>query len=369
MKKLIMSFLFSGIALGYAQQNEINFLHQNINFSAAPRTNINSMSIKMWDNYGNGGPSTYGTVLEFYGLHGHQTGQLYFGGADNSKIRYREAFYNEFTWSDWITLLDSKNNLESSGNLMLNGAGPHYIVSGNLGIGVTIPAEKIEIDGFIKSGNISFGHNAANHNGPRNYSTIGVDNHASLLIGSNLFIENNAELKVAMDHGTLSGAGILIPGNGMNNQNSIQFHTNPSGNAIAGSAFSNLRMIVTAGGDVGIGTTTPKEKLSVNGKIRAKEIKVELANWPDYVFEEGYQKLSLAEIEQFIKHNKHLPGVPTAKQVEQEGVELGEMNKILLKKIEELTLLLIDKDKELKREKEENNARLNEIEKWIKNKK
>jgi hypothetical protein len=124
-------------------------------------------------------------------------------------------------------------------------------------------------------------------------------------------------------------------------------------------------------GHVGIGTLTPQEKLSVNGKIRAKEIKVETANWPDYVFEEGYQNQSLAEIEQFIKANKHLPGVPTAKQVEQEGVELGEMNKILLKKVEELTLLLIEKDKELKKEKEENkqqNSRLNEIEKWIKNK-
>ncbi len=133
--------------------------------------------------------------------------------------------------------------------------------------------------------------------------------------------------------------------------------------------YWNDVMTLRTNGNVGIGTLVPQEKLSVNGKIRAKEIKVETANWPDYVFEEGYQNQSLSEIEQFIKQNKHLPGVPTAKQAEQEGIELGEMNKILLKKIEELTLLLIEKDKELKKEKEENNARLNEIEKWIKNKK
>ena len=112
-----------------------------------------------------------------------------------------------------------------------------------------------------------------------------------------------------------------------------------------GRSYDDSYMNFLANGDVGIGTSTPKEKLSVNGKIRAKEIKVETANWPDYVFEEGYQNQSLTEIEQFIKRNKHLPGVPTAKQVEQEGVELGEMNKVLLKKIEELTLLLIDQNK------------------------
>jgi len=109
--------------------------------------------------------------------------------------------------------------------------------------------------------------------------------------------------------------------------------------------YWNDVMTLRTNGDVGIGTLTPKEKLSVNGKIRAKEIKVEATNWPDYVFEEGYQNQSLTEIEQFIKENKHLPGVPTAKHVEKEGIELGEMNKVLLKKIEELTLLLIDQNK------------------------
>lgn len=100
-------------------------------------------------------------------------------------------------------------------------------------------------------------------------------------------------------------------------------------------------------GNVGIGTDAPREKLSVNGKIRAQEIKVETANWPDYVFADDYQQQTLPELEQFIKKNKHLPEVPSAKEVEQNGVALGEMNKILLKKIEELTLHLIEKDKTL----------------------
>ena len=100
-------------------------------------------------------------------------------------------------------------------------------------------------------------------------------------------------------------------------------------------------------GNVGIGTDTPQEKLSVNGKIRAREIKVETANWPDYVFSKDYRLPDLKETETFIKTNGHLPGVPSAATAEKEGIELGEMNKILLKKIEELTLHLIELKKEV----------------------
>lgn len=124
---------------GYSQVNEINFMHHHINFSAPPRSTLNPMSIKLWDNYGNGGPTGYGTVMEIYGLGNHQTSQLYFGGWDNSKIRYREAFYNQPSWSDWITLLDSKNDVQSGGNLIIGGNGNHSI-NGNLSLGTLIPS-------------------------------------------------------------------------------------------------------------------------------------------------------------------------------------------------------------------------------------
>ncbi|MDQ7949894.1 MAG: hypothetical protein REI93_13665, partial [Pedobacter sp.] len=106
-------------------------------------------------------------------------------------------------------------------------------------------------------------------------------------------------------------------------------------------------MQITDGGRVGVGTTNPDEKLAVNGKIHAKEIRVDATGLPDYVFEADYQLPSLAETEAFIKKNKHLPEVPSAANVERNGLELGEMNKILLKKIEELTLHLIEKEKEI----------------------
>lgn len=139
MKKLyiaLVGFLFP--LIGYTQVGEINFTHQNFNPSALPRTTINPMSMKLWDNYNNGGPSQYGTVLEIYGLTSHQTSQLYFGGWDDSKIRYREAFWAQNSWSNWITLLDSKNNVQSAGNLIISGTGNNSI-SGNLSLGTLIP--------------------------------------------------------------------------------------------------------------------------------------------------------------------------------------------------------------------------------------
>jgi len=101
------------------------------------------------------------------------------------------------------------------------------------------------------------------------------------------------------------------------------------------------------GGNVGIGTMTPSDKLSVNGNIRAKEVKVETANWPDYVFEKDYNLSSLASLEAYILKNKHLPNIPSATDIANQGQNLGELNAKLLKTVEELTLHLIQKDKQL----------------------
>ncbi|MGQ7855264.1 hypothetical protein ACUN24_13600 [Pedobacter sp. WC2501] len=110
---------------------------------------------------------------------------------------------------------------------------------------------------------------------------------------------------------------------------------------------------VNAEGNIGIGTSTPKEKLSVNGKIRAQEVKVETANWPDYVFEENYELTSLPSLEKFIKANKHLPEVPSALEIQKSGLDLGKTQTLFLKKLEELTLILIEKDKQLQKQQQE----------------
>ncbi len=118
-------------------------------------------------------------------------------------------------------------------------------------------------------------------------------------------------------------------------------------NTIRDNAHTYVGNLNVIDGSVGIGTDIPSEKLTVNGKIKANEIRVDGQGAPDYVFEDSYRKLSLPEIEQYIKINKHLPEIPSAKVLEMEGMAIGEMNRLLLKKIEELTLHLIEKDKAL----------------------
>lgn len=106
------------------------------------------------------------------------------------------------------------------------------------------------------------------------------------------------------------------------------------------------------GGNVGIGTTAPDSKLSVNGTIHSNEVKVDTKSWPDYVFESGYSLLSLAEVKTYIKQNLHLPGIPSAEEINQNGQNLGEMNKLLIKKVEELTLYLINQKEEADKKNE-----------------
>lgn len=124
-------------------------------------------------------------------------------------------------------------------------------------------------------------------------------------------------------------------------------------------AQNSLSSITQKNGMIGIGTSDPDQKLTVKGKIHTQEVLVDLngAVAPDYVFEKyyqgqsalksDYQMLDLKSLEAFLKQNHHLPEIPSAQKLKEDGLELKKMNLLLLQKIEELTLYTIEQQKQL----------------------
>ncbi|TCC97702.1 hypothetical protein [Pedobacter hiemivivus] len=199
---------------------------------------------------------------------------------------------------------------------------------GNVGIGTTTPSSQIEIYNIAPKITLT----PASY--PGNYKTsFGVQPGAQAF----LIFGNNSQNEIRAGN-SLAGGFLDFFTN-----NTVDQHLASDG---------NLAMRLAANGNVGIGTTSPREKLSVNGKIRAQEIKVEASPWPDYVFMKDYKLPTLQETEVHIKEKGHLPGIPSAAEVKANGIDLGEMNAKLLQKIEELTLHMIELTKQSKLQNE-----------------
>ncbi|WP_421876549.1 hypothetical protein [Marinoscillum sp.] len=178
----------------------------------------------------------------------------------------------------------------------------------------------------------------------------------------------------------VAGAGSSSSGLKLSNGNNAQFNmymVDNSGTSDViltrvGTGGAEMRMlpngdvVLAEKGGVSVGTRDLPSgyKLSVDGKAIMEEVKVELSgSWPDYVFSPGYQLRSLEETKAFIDQNHRLPNMPSAKEVAEEGISLGEMNAKLLEKIEELTLLLIEERKSRLAREEELTKRIEELEK------
>ncbi|KAB5483124.1 tail fiber protein [Flagellimonas hadalis] len=207
------------------------------------------------------------------------------------------------------------------------------------------------------AGNVSLGPNSTNSPNSQLVITnnfganISGSSGGNAIFGSNMSVvqggENHNQLITPSTHASYGYSGVR------SSWGKLYFYTQ-FGNTTAGEIISGApRMLIDHYGNVGIGTTNPGTyKLAVKGKIRAEEIKVE-TGWADYVFKEGYTLPTLKEVERHIKEKGHLINIPSAKQVEENGIELGEMNKLLLEKIEELTLYLIQQRNETEEIKKE----------------
>lgn len=184
-----------------------------------------------------------------------------------------------------------------------------FDINGNLGIGTTAPSEKLQVNGAIKT-----------------TSSVQTNTASSGVLD---FYTGNTRL------GSFGANSSTYGG--------FQFINFTSTGA------SIIPFSITPSGDVSIGTTDPRGyKLAVNGNAIATSITVQLHSaWPDYVFKSAYELPTLTEVKTYIDKNQHLSDMPSASEVEKNGINLGEIVKVQTKKIEELTLYAIEKDEQI----------------------
>ncbi|WP_422360790.1 hypothetical protein [Reichenbachiella sp.] len=243
-----------------------------------------------------------GTVISRIKFNNHNTG--------NTSLDYSSEIRGLLT--------GSSAQLVGMQFLTLGSVRMHIDDGGNVGIGTEEPVEKLQING----GALQF-YNIGNNS--NNVDIIKI-NEGSSVADSNEF--------------TMTGMFEGTSGN-----NAIKFR----------SKWTNNILFLKADGNVGIGTSTPSAMLSVAGKMDAQEIKVEVDAGvvPDYVFASDYNLTTLEETANYIEENHHLPEIPSATEMEAYGMNVGEMNLLLLKKIEELTLHLINQNERLESQQKE----------------
>lgn len=218
------------------------------------------------------------------------------------------------------------------------------------------------IDNFANSCYIDFGASETNVGGGSNELGFGVGNteHMRISHNGNVGMGTTTPSNVQGWHRVLDVSGTnhsKILATAVNSTYKVGiFAHDPSwyggGGLVGTESNHNLffitnydaKMMIGTNGNVGIGTTSPDAKLAVKGTIHAQEVRVDLngAVAPDYVFENDYSLMPLDELKTYLDTNKHLPEVPSAKEMEANGVNLKEMNLLLLKKVEELTLHVIE---------------------------
>lgn len=252
----------------------------------------------------------------------------------------------------WYSMGIDKSN---SGSFSLNTGGSlnssQFVMNtnGNIGIGTTTPKAILDVGKFIPDGAIGTifgrlpeGNNSADGTflGVKGHQTQGsINNIKSFSLIHNFYGNTNSSINFYRG-GSVTGGFLTF-----NTSSDIE------------------RVRILGNGNVGIGTTTTgSHKLAVEGSIGAREIKIEANGWSDFVFYKDYKLPSLTEVEKHIKEKGHLKDIPSAKEVEKNGIFLGEMDSKLLQKIEELTLYTIEQENKIKLQEGENKKLSKKIE-------
>lgn len=210
-------------------------------------------------------------------------------------------------------------------------ANKYNFSNGNVGIGVTLPTYKLDVNGkvflhtyeWLAGGAYSYFHWQAHHlvmGVPAgNYAVTRLDLKSGGSSQGKLYSELN----------------MFTAYNETDHVAKIRFNTEET-------------CWINSPGYIGIGTTTPQAKLDVRGRIRADEILVNLVSGADFVFDDTYYLRPLSELHQYIQENQHLPEIPSAEEMQENGVNMNELQIQLLQKVEELTLYIIHQEKRIK---------------------
>ena len=302
-------------------------------------------------NYGSGGTNGYQTGMGVNLGQAQNSFSLFIGGAEGtvagaSNFEVVSANESDFPYKTYKTRLAVNSR------------------TGNVGIGVAAPTANLEVAGGWTNGlRVGVTSNRANTSTQlaSSLAVLGNDNMATTVSGAVAWDFYNNGYKSSWA-GTLLehiGTGVTGMQYGLPAANQGQLVFQNVDNAVIGTNHSDLfispnSQLSTAflwDGSVGVGTTkTYGYKLAVNGSAIFTKAVVKLyGNWPDYVFTPTYQLPSLREVKAYITKHQHLAEMPTAHDIEKDGIDLGDNQAKLLKKVEELTLYVIDLNEKMEK--------------------
>ncbi|WP_057937328.1 hypothetical protein [Algoriphagus resistens] len=223
----------------------------------------------------------------------------------------------------------------------------NYPASGNVGLGVSPATSKLDVVSSAVSG-VEKILRLRVTDSPDDY--LEFSNATSL---GNLFIPSIKGYYTGDNRSAIFFGGEITSANDNGSSSVVVFDARSSGSFVSNRNvflwrnYTNNLMVLGPTGNLGIGVSSPSQKLEVNGTIKTREVNVTTTGWADYVFKPEYKLMPLSEVEAFIQMNGHLPNVPTEAEVMENGVNLAEMNVKLLEKVEELTLYVIELEKKI----------------------